>query len=42
MRGCVADMAFTPEELQPGFRVGDCLVEPRQNRIVRGDAGAHL
>ncbi|HET9447215.1 MAG TPA: winged helix-turn-helix domain-containing protein [Steroidobacteraceae bacterium] len=35
-------MAFTPQELQGGFRIGECLVEPRQNRLVRGDAEAHL
>lgn len=35
-------MAFTTQELQAGFRVGDCLVEPRKNRIVRGDAEAHV
>jgi DNA-binding winged helix-turn-helix (wHTH) protein/tetratricopeptide (TPR) repeat protein len=30
-------MAFTAQELQPGFRIRQCLIEPRQNRIVRGD-----
>jgi DNA-binding winged helix-turn-helix (wHTH) protein/TolB-like protein len=35
-------MAFTLQELQAGFRVGDCLVEPRQNRIVRRDTEAHV
>src|SRR5687768_2435389 len=35
-------MAFTPQELQAGFRIGECLVEPRQNRLVRGDAEVHL
>jgi DNA-binding winged helix-turn-helix (wHTH) protein/tetratricopeptide (TPR) repeat protein len=35
-------MAFTPQELQSGFRIGECLVEPRQNRLVRGDTEAHL
>jgi DNA-binding winged helix-turn-helix (wHTH) protein/tetratricopeptide (TPR) repeat protein len=29
-------MAFTPEELRAGFLIGDNLVEPRLNRIVRG------
>ena len=31
-------MAHTAQELQVGFRIGDCLIEPRQNRIARGDA----
>jgi DNA-binding winged helix-turn-helix (wHTH) protein/TolB-like protein/tetratricopeptide (TPR) repeat protein len=35
-------MAFTLQELQAGFRVGDCLVEPRQNRIVRHDTEVHV
>ena len=35
-------MAFTIEELQAGFRIGDCLIEPRQNRIVRRDTELHL
>ena len=35
-------MAFTRQELQAGFRIGECLIEPRQNRIVRGDVEAHL
>jgi DNA-binding winged helix-turn-helix (wHTH) protein/TolB-like protein len=35
-------MAFTPEELQAGFRIGDCLIEPRQNRIVRRDGEVRL
>ena len=35
-------MAFTPQELQAGFRIGECLIEPRQNRIVRGDTEVHL
>src|ERR1700754_2313954 len=35
-------MAFTPQELQTGFRIGECLIEPRQNRIVRGDTQAHV
>src|SRR5688572_17700005 len=29
-------MAFTPQQLQGGFCIGECLIEPRQNRIVRG------
>jgi DNA-binding winged helix-turn-helix (wHTH) protein/tetratricopeptide (TPR) repeat protein len=35
-------MAFTLQELQAGFRTGECLIEPRQNRIVRGNAEVHL
>ena len=35
-------MAFTRQELLAGFRVGDCIIEPRQNRIVRGDSEVHL
>lgn len=35
-------MAFNPEVLQAGFRIGDCLIEPRQNRIARGDAEVRL
>jgi DNA-binding winged helix-turn-helix (wHTH) protein/tetratricopeptide (TPR) repeat protein len=35
-------MAFTHQQLQAGFRVGDCLVEPRQNRIVRRDTEVHV
>jgi DNA-binding winged helix-turn-helix (wHTH) protein/tetratricopeptide (TPR) repeat protein len=35
-------MAFTRQELQAGFRIGECLIEPRQNRIVRPDAQLHL
>ena len=35
-------MAFTPQELQAGFRIGECLIEPRQNRIVRGEAEVRL
>ena len=35
-------MAFTPQELQAGFLVGECLVEPRKSRIVRGDTEVHL
>ena len=35
-------MALTPQALQAGFRIGECLIEPRQNRIVRGDTQAHV
>jgi len=35
-------MAFTPEELRAGFRIGDNLIEPRLNRIVRGGNEVHL
>ena len=35
-------MAFTRQELQAGFRIGECLIEPRQNRIVRGDTEVRL
>jgi DNA-binding winged helix-turn-helix (wHTH) protein len=35
-------MAPTLQELQAGFRIGNCLVEPRQNRIVRQDKELHL
>jgi len=35
-------MAFTRQELQAGFRIGECLVEPRQNRIVRAGIEARL
>ena len=31
-------MVFTPQELQAGFSIADCLIEPRQNRIARGGA----
>ena len=31
-------MPLTRLELQAGFRIGECLIEPRQNRIVRGEA----
>lgn len=30
-------MAFTRQELNAGFSIGQCLIEPRQNRIVRPD-----
>src|SRR5687768_13609464 len=35
-------MAFSLQDLQAGFRVGECLIEPRQNRIVRGDTEVRL
>ena len=35
-------MGFTAQELQAGFRIGECLIEPRQNRIVRGSAEVRL
>jgi DNA-binding winged helix-turn-helix (wHTH) protein/tetratricopeptide (TPR) repeat protein len=35
-------MAFTHHELQAGFRIGECLIEPRQNRIQRGDTEVRL
>ena len=35
-------MSFTLQELQAGFRIGECLIEPRQNRIVRHDNALHL
>ncbi len=35
-------MAFTRQQLQAGFRIGECLIEPRQNRIVRRDVEARL
>jgi DNA-binding winged helix-turn-helix (wHTH) protein/tetratricopeptide (TPR) repeat protein len=35
-------MPFTRQELQSGFRIGECLIEPRQNRIVRGETEARL
>jgi adenylate cyclase len=35
-------MAFTRQELQAGFRIGECLIEPRQNRIVRGEVEVRL
>lgn len=28
---------MTSETLHNGFRIGECLIEPRQNRIVRGE-----
>ncbi|HLA71687.1 MAG TPA: winged helix-turn-helix domain-containing protein [Steroidobacteraceae bacterium] len=35
-------MSLTPQELQSGFRIGEYLVEPRQNRIVRGGSEVRL
>jgi DNA-binding winged helix-turn-helix (wHTH) protein/tetratricopeptide (TPR) repeat protein len=35
-------MSFTPQELQAGFLIGECLIEPLKNRIVRGDAEVHV
>ncbi len=35
-------MAFTRQELQAGFRIGECLIEPRQNRIVRRESEVRL
>src|SRR5512138_64634 len=35
-------MGFAREELEAGFRLGHCLIEPRQNRIVRGDADVRV
>lgn len=35
-------MAFASQELQDGFRIGECLIEPRQNRIVRADGEVRL
>ena len=35
-------MPFSPAELQAGFRIGDYVIEPRQNRIVRGEAEVRL
>jgi DNA-binding winged helix-turn-helix (wHTH) protein/TolB-like protein len=35
-------MSFTPQELQAGFLIGDCLIEPLKNRIVRGDTEVHV
>jgi DNA-binding winged helix-turn-helix (wHTH) protein/TolB-like protein len=35
-------MAFTTAELQAGFRIGDCLIEPLKNRIVRGNGEVRL
>lgn len=35
-------MAHTPQDLQAGFWIGECHIEPRQNRIVRGATEARL
>jgi DNA-binding winged helix-turn-helix (wHTH) protein/tetratricopeptide (TPR) repeat protein len=35
-------MAFSRQELQAGFRIGESLIEPRQNRIVRRDVETRL
>ena len=35
-------MAYTTQELQAGFLVGECLIEPRKNRIARGESEAHV
>src|SRR5215510_3469028 len=35
-------MAHTTQELQTGFLIGESLIEPRQNRIVRGETAAHV
>jgi DNA-binding winged helix-turn-helix (wHTH) protein len=35
-------MAFTPQQLQGGFCIGECLIEPRQNRIVCSGSELHL
>lgn len=35
-------MPITIQELQSGFRIGDALIEPRQNRIVRAGAEARV
>jgi DNA-binding winged helix-turn-helix (wHTH) protein/tetratricopeptide (TPR) repeat protein len=35
-------MSLTPQELQSGFRVGEYLVEPRQNRIVHNGSEVRL
>jgi DNA-binding winged helix-turn-helix (wHTH) protein/tetratricopeptide (TPR) repeat protein len=35
-------MAFSLQDLQAGFRIGECLIEPRQNRIVRGATDVRL
>jgi DNA-binding winged helix-turn-helix (wHTH) protein/tetratricopeptide (TPR) repeat protein len=35
-------MSLTRQELQAGFRIGECLIEPRQNRIVRRDIEVRL
>lgn len=35
-------MALTSGELQAGFLIDECLIEPPKNRIVRGGAEAHV
>ncbi|MDF3020933.1 MAG: guanylyl cyclase [Steroidobacteraceae bacterium] len=35
-------MAFTVQELQAGFHVGECLIEPRQNRILGHDVDVRI
>ena len=35
-------MAFTLQQLQSGFQIGDCLIEPLKNRIVRGSVEARV
>jgi DNA-binding winged helix-turn-helix (wHTH) protein/tetratricopeptide (TPR) repeat protein len=35
-------MSFTPEQLQAGFLIGACRIEPRENRIMRGEAEFHV
>ena len=35
-------MSYNPQDLQAGFWIGDCHVEPRQNRIVRGTQETRL
>lgn len=35
-------MAFTAQELQAGFHIGECFIEPRQNRIVRRETEARV
>src|SRR5262245_12422726 len=35
-------MAFTRKDVQAGFRIGECLIEPRKNGIVRSDVEARV
>lgn len=35
-------MPFSKQELQAGFRIGDCRIEPLKNLIVRGGIESHL
>lgn len=35
-------MAFTRDELEAGFRLGHCLIQPSHNRVVREDAEVHV